>query len=142
MAWNMEWHDADHTIILFTVEKNSTWNDFHNGMNRYAAELGKTSKTIDVIINDPFGLPAGSPLPHLKTQMKKLEKYENFGLIVSVSRPTTMSFLLNIIEMTSKFFGIKMKNGVIVKTIDEAVIRIQSSRLPLSDSIMSSVGKQ
>ncbi|MBA3868112.1 MAG: hypothetical protein H0X30_03075 [Anaerolineae bacterium] len=128
MAWAMKWYDNENTIILFTVEKNSTWNDFHDAMNRYAQELEKTPKKIDVIIDDPFGLPSGSPLPHLKSQMKKLEKYENFGLIVSVSRPTTMSFLLNMIEMTSKFFGIEMKKGVMVKTMDEAIKLIEISR--------------
>ncbi len=128
MAWAMNWYDNDHTIILFTVERNSTWKDFHDAMNRYAQELEETPKKIDVIIDDPFGLPSGSPLPHLKSQMKKLEKYENFGLIISVSRPTTMSFLLTMIEMTSKFFGIEMKKGVTVKTIDEAIKLIEISR--------------
>ncbi|MBA3869200.1 MAG: hypothetical protein H0X30_08600, partial [Anaerolineae bacterium] len=128
MAWTMHWYDNVHTIVLFTVEKNSTWNDFHDAMNRYAQELENTTKKIDVIIDDRFGLPSGSSLPHLKVQMKKLEKFENFGLIVSVSRPTTMSFLLNIIEMSSKFFGIAMKKGVMVKTMHEAIKLIEISR--------------
>lgn len=135
MTWDMKWYDADHTILLFTIQKNSTWEDFHLAMNNYVSELAATSKTIHAIIYDEFGLPPGNPMPHFRTQMQRTEQYRNTGLIVTVSPHSSTGFLQSVVDLTSRFMRIGPKKGVFVKSIDEAVERIHKEQARVNQSV-------
>ena len=129
MAWKMQWFDDDHKILLFTVEKGSTWNDFDIAMNKYSLELAASEKKIHVIIYNEYGFPNSNPLPHIKTQMYKLSLFKNRGLLITVTPEHSASFVLTIAEFVFRFMRLEMKQGVFVKTMDEALARIQSEEM-------------
>lgn len=125
MAWDMKWFNDEHTIILFTINKGSTWEDFHLAMNNYSLELDATDKRIHAIIYDDYGLPPGNPMPHFRATMPKVQQHRNAGAIVTVSPNKSTGFLQSVIELTGRFLHLNLQKGIFVKTIDDAVKRIQ-----------------
>ena len=128
MAWDMKWLDENQTTLVFTVKPESTWDDFHVAMNQFGYELGRSGKTLHAIIYNEYGFPKANPIPHVKSQMQKLAEFSNKGLLVTVTPKHSTSFLQSIAELVFRFMGQDMKTGVFVKTMDEAVKRVQKEQ--------------
>jgi hypothetical protein len=132
MAWDMKWFDDDHTILMFTVKPDSTWNDFDVAMNKYALELGASAKTIHAIIYNEYGFSRENPVPHIRNQMHKLTMFKNKGVLVTVTPKHSANFLISVLQLVTRVMHIEAKTGVFVRTMDEALARIQLEQLPLS----------
>ena len=125
MAWDMQWYDDDHSILLFTVKQGSTWNDFDGAMHKYGTELRQSGKTIHAIIYNEYGFPKANPIPHVKSQMHMLSEFNYRGLLITVSPKGSTSFVQSVAELVFRFMPKEMKQGVFVKTMDQALARIK-----------------
>ncbi len=132
MAWDMKWFDDNHTILLFTVKPDSTWNDFDIAMNKYALELGASAKTIHAIIYNEHGFSRENPVPHIRSQMYKLSMFRNRGILVTVTPQHSASFLVSVVQLVTRLMKLETKTGVFVKSMDEALARIQLEQMTLS----------
>jgi len=129
MTWDMQWHDEDKTIIVFTVKEGSTWYEFDLAMAKYCDELESSSKTIHAIIVNDYGFPKSNPLHHIKSQIQRLAKYKNRGVLITVSPHVYVNFVQSIAELVFKLLGLPMNKGAFVKTMSEALRRIELSRM-------------
>ena len=125
MAWEMKWYDEYHTILVFTVNPTSTWDDFHTAMNTYADELRKTDKVLHAIIYNEYGFLSANPVPHVKLQMAKLAEFSNKGLLITVSPKLPTGFLESVAMLVLKFMDRTLKKGMFVKSMDASITRIQ-----------------
>lgn len=128
MAWDKKWLDENQTTLVFTVKPESTWDDFQVAMNQFGFELGRSGKTLHAIIYNEYGFPKANPIPHVKSQMQKLAEFPNKGLLVTVTPKHSTSFLQSIVELIFRFMGQDMKTGVFVRTMDEAIKRVQQEQ--------------
>lgn len=137
MAWDMKWFDDQHTILLFTVKPDSTWNDFDAAMNKYALELGASHKTIHAIIYNNQGFSRENPVPHIRSQMYKLALFRNRGILVTVTPQHSASFLVSVVQLVTRLMKLETKTGVFVKSMDEALARIQLEQAALTTPSVS-----
>lgn len=129
MAWDMQWYDEAQSILLFTVKPDSTWTDFDLAMNKFALELGASSKPIHAIIYNEYGFSRENPLPHIRAQMYKLAMFKNRGILVTVTPKHSTSVLLTMVELVFRLLRLEMKQGVFVRTMDEAIARINAAQM-------------
>lgn len=129
MAWDMKWFDEDHTILMFTVKPDSTWNDFDAAMNKYALELGASAKTIHAIIYNEYGFSRENPVPHIRSQMYKLSMFRNRGILVTVTPQHSANFVLSVVQLVTRLMKLETKTGIFVKSMDQALARIRIEQL-------------
>lgn len=129
MPFIFNWHDSEHSIVRVDVFGDINWEQFHISVDRVAEELIQADHRIDLIYNDPVGMPKGNPLPHLKVSSSKLDPLRNFGILVLVSPRTLSGFTKSMIEIAIRVYGLDLShNGGFVTTMDEAVAIINKSR--------------
>lgn len=133
MSLAVKWYDAEQTILIATIAKDTSWVDYHSSIDEIILKASQTDHRIDVIYYDEVGMPAGNPMPHLKQGIGKLTKQGNIRLSVIAGSRGSSGFVRAILESIGKMF---MKRsdmggnnfGGFVKTLDEAVALIYADR--------------
>ena len=115
-----------------------SWDQFHVSVDNVVEELIKADHRIDLIYNDPVGMPKGNPMPHLKVGSRKLDSLPNFGILVLVSPRSMSGFTKAMMEIAIRVYGLDLThNGGFVTTIDEALKIINKNRA--KDKVAASV---
>ncbi len=133
MPFDVNWYDEAQSILQMTVYGHPTWDEYHEAIDKVEQELKKSSRRIDLVLDDKVGMPPGNPMPHLKAAMDKVIKYPNLGMSMTVSSRNVALFPALMMETAGRLYGIDLKRyGRFVKSIDEAVAIIQADRAKTS----------
>lgn len=130
MPLEVKWYDDEHTILIATIAKDTSWTDYHAAVDTIVREAQQSAHPVYAIFHDEVGMPAGNPMPHLKSGITRMAKEENLGLTLIAGSRGSSGFVRTIMEIIGKTFGQRVvtsgnKFGGFVKTLDEAVAQIK-----------------
>lgn len=133
MPLEVKWYDNEHTILVATIAKDTTWPDYHAAVDQIIAEANHVTHRVDAIFYDDVGMPAGNPMPHIKQGITKLAKQNNIKMSIIAGSRGSSGFVRAVIEAIGKMFMKKGPQspsvfGGFAKTLDEAVARIHADR--------------
>jgi len=133
MSLEVKWYDNEHTILIATIAKDTTWPDYHSAVDQIIAEANRVTHRVDSIFYDEVGMPAGNPMPHIKQGIMKLAKQNNIKISIIAGSRGSSGFVRAVIEAIGKMFMKKGPQGPssfggFVKTLDEAIARINADR--------------
>ncbi len=139
MSLEVKWYDAEHTILVATIAKDTTWSDYHNAVDQIIKEASQVNYRVDIIFHDEVGMPAGNPMPHLKQGISRLAKQPNIGLSLIAGSRGSSGFVRAAIEIVAKAFmsrtPINQRNaGGFAKTLEDAVASIYAARSSVPQS--------
>ena len=133
MSLEVVWYDDERTILLATINKTTTWDDYHGAVEYIVAEVKLLDYRIDVIFLDNVGMPAGNPIPHLKWGIATMSKQSNLKSFYIAGSRGSSGFVRSIFEALGKAFSHRLKtpnsnfNGF-TKTLDEAIRQVEIDR--------------
>ncbi|MBC7814597.1 MAG: hypothetical protein H7175_25805 [Burkholderiales bacterium] len=128
MMTRVEWDDEEHTILRFDLAKGHTWAEYHAAVLTLVEMSKQTSGRVDVIINNPFGLPPGNPLPELRRTVPVYSTITNLGLVIAINSRRLPGFIESLIKIATQVVGIAEDRSEFVNTLDEARQRIREHR--------------
>lgn len=126
MPMNIDWLDAEQTMLCATGEGRWTWDEFHEGVQEIVKRIKSVPHRVDLIYNHTPNSrpPSGSPMPHYKYALQVMPP--NAGMHVIVSINLVSRTLLNVFL---KVYG-KSKDAkfALVGSLDEAKQVIAAER--------------
>ena len=134
MACEVKWLDAEHTILVATIEKSTTWSDYHSAIDEIIAQAAAVGHRVDIIFFDDVGMPAGNPLPHLRSGINKLVKQPNISMSVIAGSKGSNGFVRVIMDTLGRSFMAQVMTRVVetplvfIRTLDEAIACIHKDR--------------
>jgi hypothetical protein len=129
MAYDVNWHDENHTIIRMDIYGEPSWDGFHAAVDNVNKEFSTVSHRVDLIFNASIPMPPGNPMPHLKTAISKINGNANLGLIFSVTPQQLFPIIKSLIEITMRIYQIDTKHsGGFVNSLEEAMTIIEQDR--------------
>lgn len=128
MTTRVEWDDEEHTIIRLDLAEGHTWREYHEAVQTVIEMAKQTPGRVDVIINNPYGLPAGNPLPHLRRSVLMFTSISNLGVVVSINPRQLPGFIQSLVDIVVRAAGLTVQRGGFVNTVDEARQRIREKR--------------
>ena len=139
MALPVEWLDAEHSILVATIQKDTNWDEYHAAIDHMVAEAATVKHRVDIVFHDNVGMPKGNPLQHLKIGTLKIIKQPNLKTTIIAGSRGSTGFVRSILEILAKSMMAaqsRQKNPVIVgnglmfrPTLDSAVQYITQDRL-------------
>ncbi|HUN06291.1 MAG TPA: hypothetical protein PLQ56_06805 [Aggregatilineales bacterium] len=138
MALPVEWLDAEESILVATIQKDTTWDEYHAAIDHMITEAARVKHRVDIIFHDNVGMPKGNPLHHLKVGSTKVIKQTNIqSTVIAGSRGST-GFVRSIMEILAKSMQMAQArqktqttagNGLMFRpTLDSAVQFIRADR--------------
>jgi hypothetical protein len=132
MSLEVKWYDAAHTILIATIAKDTTWEEYHKSVDYIISEAHQANRRVDVIFHDEVGMPVGNPMPHLKQGISKMGKEPNIGYYVIAGSRGSSGFVRAMIEIVLK---VAMKgapagqgNGAFARTLKDGIAIIERDR--------------
>lgn len=132
MSLEVKWYDDAHTILVATLAKDTTWDEYHSAVDQIISEAKQANHRVDVIFHDEVGMPIGNPMPHLKQGIAKMGKEPNIGYYVIAGSRGSSGFVRAMIEIVLK---VAMKsapagqgNGAFARTLNDAIALIERDR--------------
>jgi len=139
MGLEVKWRSEEHTILVATIAKDTTWADYHNSIDEILKRAASVSYRVDLIYLDNVGMPKGNPLPHLKNGIGRLVKQPNIKLSLIAGSKGSTGFVRTMLETIGRAFGgaTTGMGAMFVPTLEEAVSRIQADRVKEQASLVS-----
>ena len=133
MSLEVQWYDAEHTILVATIAKDTTWSDYHNAVDKIIKEASQVNHRVDIIFHDEVGMPAGNPMPHLKQGISRLANQPNIYFSLIAGSRGSSGFVRAAIEIVAKAFlsraPMNQRNaGGFAKTLEDAIASIYAAR--------------
>jgi hypothetical protein len=83
MTFEIYWDDKIENLLWLRLYDETTWAEYHDGVNAMVQALTEREETCDIIMLGETSMPSGSPIPHLRRTIKRLESMSQFGVCVS-----------------------------------------------------------
>ncbi|MEZ4672088.1 MAG: hypothetical protein R3E39_29635 [Anaerolineae bacterium] len=130
MACEVSWYDPEHTILIVTITKDTTWTDYHNAIDVLVAHAAATDQRIDAVFYDNVGMPAGNPMPHIKKGVAKIMSQPNFWLALIAGTRGSSGFVRIIIETLARAIGGGQAGNrpMFFRTLEDAIAYIREDR--------------
>lgn len=130
MGLEVKWYDAEQTILLATIAKDTTWDDYHASIDAILKLAASVNHRVDLVFLDDVGMPKGNPLPHLRNGIARLVKQPNLKLSLIAGSKGYAGFVRTVLEMVGRIFGNSTRGpgALFVPDLEEAVARIQADR--------------
>lgn len=143
MPLEVKWYDDEHTILVATIAKNTSWTDYHTAVDAIIHEAQQSAHPVYAIFHDEVGMPAGNPMPHLKSGINRMAIEQNLALMYIAGSRGSTGFVRTIMEIIGKTLGQRVmtsgnKFGGFVKTLDEAVAHIKAMHTESQANAVSS----
>ncbi len=134
MSLNVTWYDNEHTILVATIAKDTTWTEYNEAIDRIITEASQVDHRVDVIFYDEVGMPAGNPIPHIQWGMMTLSKQNNIKSTFIAGSRGSSGFARTLMEAVGQVFIRRLQTsgqrfGGFKKTLDETVACIQADRV-------------
>lgn len=142
MPLEVKWYD-EHTILIATIAKDTSWTDYHTAVDTVIHAAQQSTHPVYTIFHDEVGMPAGNPMPHLKSGINRLAMEQNLALMYIAGSRGSSGFVRTIMEIIGKTLGQRVmtsgnKFGGFTKTLDEAVAHIKAIHTESRASAVSS----
>jgi hypothetical protein len=130
MPYDVYWLDEEHSIVRIDIHGEVTWEAWYHAIDETVAKINEVPHRVDLIYVDQVGFPKGNPLPHMKASIERLSAQPNLGISVTVSSSRGLMMAVQlVVDVVLRAFNITGRNnGGFVRTVDEAMKRIQVSR--------------
>lgn len=138
MALPVEWLDAEHSILVATIQKDTNWDEYHAAIDHMVAKAATVKHRVDIVFHDNVGMPKGNPLQHLKIGTLKIIKQPNIKTTIIAGSRGSTGFVRSILEILAKSMmaaqsrqksPIQVGNGLMFRpTLDSAVQFIRADR--------------
>ena len=122
MAYRVNWHDAERTILHVVTEGKTSWEEYHAKYDEALALVRAAGTRIDIIMVADDGPPPGNPLPHQRTLIAQWNGVENLGLVMMVSTNRIKSFVRTTADIAGRMEGSSLIDRVaFVDTVADAM---------------------
>lgn len=129
MPYQLNWYDAEQTVLHLTAEGNVTWEQFHAIYGEVLTTVRTTPYRVDVVINSAKQMPPGNPLPHYSELMSNWTGAEQPGLFVMVRNDQMNSFIQGMVSIASKITRVEIGERLrFVGSIEEGLEKIYADR--------------
>jgi len=131
MPYEVSWYDEEETIIIIRIRQGVTWEMWHQTVDSVVELIQAKPHRVDIINVDldEVGMPPGYPIPHMKETLDKWDVQPNLGLVVSASDRERSLLVKIVIDVFTRALNLRnSQNGGFVRTIEEAVKRIEEHR--------------
>lgn len=65
MPLPVNWYDDEHSIIVATIRKDTTWDEYHQAVEWIVTQAATVDHRVDAIFHDNVGMPKGNLYPTL-----------------------------------------------------------------------------
>lgn len=123
MLFEMDWINAEKTILHVTLPKQFTWDEQHQAVREVSAEIASVPQMVHLIVStDGSRMPRGNPFPHFRFLVRSLP--QNTGAVIIVGAGQyERTILYAFLKVTQTFGGTK---SYVVDTMDEALALLQA----------------
>ncbi|MBL8117132.1 MAG: hypothetical protein JNJ78_06350 [Anaerolineae bacterium] len=139
MSLEVKWYDDEKSIIIATITRTSTWDEYHQAVEWMVSEAKKRDRRVDVIFYDNVGMPQGNPLPHLQMGSTKIIQQPNIRLTIIAGSQGYSGFTRSMLEILQKVFSRTLfkfpnvsedrKGGLLfMRTLEDALSHIKKDR--------------
>jgi hypothetical protein len=139
MPLPVSWHDAEHSIIVATIQKDTIWEEYHQAIEWIVTQAAKVDHRVDIIFHDNVGMPKGNPMPHLKRGSGIIIKQPNIQLTIIAGSQGYSGFGRMMLEMLAKMYTRHLtqissndRALMFMRTLEDALAHIQKDRVKLS----------
>lgn len=134
MPIDIQWDDDAHTIIRVEMPGSSTWHEYHQAIETVVQQMRTVSYRVDLIFAVTNSMPAGNPIPHLKSGMSKLEQEANYGVIATITGENKSGYTMQIMSAVIRIYKLDVKHsGGFYTSLEDA--RAAIARLHASETI-------
>ena len=129
MAMEFWWEDETHTIMRLDIGLGTTWDEYHDGLDRLARDVTAAEHGVYLVMQIMGNMPPGNPLPHLKLGIGKLSDIPNLAAMMVVGKHRMSAFAQEVIHLLVRLFGRELPaNGGYYATVEDAHAAIAKLR--------------
>jgi hypothetical protein len=129
MAMEFWWEDETHTIMQMDIGLGTSWEEYHEVMDRLVCEVTAAEHGVYLIMQIMGNMPPGSPLPHLKLGIGKLGDIPNLSAVMVVGEQRMSVFGQKVIRLLVRLYGRDLPpNGGYYASLEEAQTAIARLR--------------
>jgi hypothetical protein len=147
VPYKFDWNDKETGILEVKVDHLSSWDEYHQIIDRMIQEIETTPlNRIDIIVSSIGRMMDGDPIPHMQRTYRDLVGREKLGLLLLVSRNYSGAErqLLQLVgRIVLKTAGVAMAQmRMIVNSHEEALQLIMEDRANINNAIWAPLRKR